>query len=449
MDTARALRKAVFGALFFAPTFLTGFLTVFFATTFLAGAFLALVDFFTMVAFFALVGMAHILPLCGPVRKIADTIMIVARPIRFGRSLERGGMIFIVMWKKRAHFRLMLLGLDLLLGCATAPPVPAQIDSQLPAERNLPATVAATAPTMVRMRDSGDAWSVNGADGLVNLCQTLRDEASVTFSGNAVEQARAADAHARQREDALAGRYVAVVPASGFAFRAYDLGERRLVLDTRRTIVVGDGAELFVSGGDSAPGFALGPDLADRILVQRAADKLALRVIFRPAGSELRKDACLWLGGGRVVKMEIELLAAALVALDGTVLARGDTGDYADSSVAVPVLSPKVTVHKPRAPDGKEIPPSVAEPLAPLAEQAQPCYEHALVARPNLRGMLVLSVRIVAGGRVESPHVEMTSLGDPALASCVVAGATKAKLVGVSTGQRFSVPLQFGSAEER
>jgi hypothetical protein len=147
--------------------------------------------------------------------------------------------------------------------------------------------------------------------------------------------------------------------------------------------------------------------------------------------------------------MEIELLAAALVALDGTVLARGDTGDYADSALVTPVRSPKVTVRKPRAADGKELPASTAEPLATVAEQAQPCYERALVARPSLRGTLVLSIRIGAGGRVESPHVEMTSLGDPDLSSCVVVGAAKAKLVGVSAGQRFSVPLQFGSAEER
>ena len=357
-------------------------------------------------------------------------------------------MIFIVISTKRAPFTLVLLGLGLLPGCASAPAIPSQIESQLPANeaRSAPAP---TATTSGRTRDSGDAWSVNGADGLVNLCQSLRDEASINFPGNAVEQARAADAHARQREEALAGRYVTVVPASGFAVRAYDLGERRLVLDTHRTLVLGDGAELFVAGEDPAPGFALGPDLADRMLVQRAADKLALRVLFRPAGSELRKEACLWLSGGRVVKMEIEILATALVALDGSVLARGDTGEYADSSLATAVRSPQVTVRKPRMPDGKESPPSVAEPLAPLAEQAQPCYEHALVTRPSLRGLLVLSVRVGAGGRVESPRVEMTSLGDPALASCVVAGATKAKLVGVSTGQRFSVPLQFGSAEER
>ena len=53
---------------FFAPAFLAGFL----AATFLAGTFLALGDILVLVAFLAL-GMAHILPPCGPARKIRNT----------------------------------------------------------------------------------------------------------------------------------------------------------------------------------------------------------------------------------------------------------------------------------------------------------------------------------------------------------------------------------------
>ena len=54
------------GLTFFAPAFLTTFFALAF---FLAGAFLALVDVL------ALVGMAHILPPCCCVRKIADITM--------------------------------------------------------------------------------------------------------------------------------------------------------------------------------------------------------------------------------------------------------------------------------------------------------------------------------------------------------------------------------------
>ena len=290
---------------------------------------------------------------------------------------------------------------------------------------------------------------MSGPEGLVALCETLRDENPTSFSGNAVEQARALETHAQRRQAALAGRYVAIVPASGFAFRSYELGERRLILDTEHSLVLGDGAELFAPSTDPAPGFVLAPDLAERLLAQRAEGKLALRLIFRPAGSQLRKDGCMWLGGGRVVKMEIEVLGTALMAPDGTVLSRGDTGEYADSSPTAPVRSPRVTVRKPRGSDGRDAEPSMASALGILAERAHPCYERVLLVRPALRGTLVVGIRIGTGGRVETPHVEMSSLGDDTLVTCVTTSISKATVAGTSSGQRFSVPLQFGSAEER
>jgi len=339
-----------------------------------------------------------------------------------------------------------LYSLTLLLGCATAQPADAPpLPSPAPeAPRPAPSPMATLSPPP----SSGDAASVNGADGLVRLCESLRDEASMTFPGNAVEQARAYEAHAQRRQAVLAGRYVTVIPPAGYAFRNYDLGERRLVLDGNRNLVLGDGAELFIAGQDTVPGFALGPDLADRLLSQHADGQVALRLIFRPSVSQLRKDGCVWLSGGRVVKLEIEVVAAALVGLDGAVLARSDTGEYADSSLGIPVRAPKVAVRKPRTAEGKDLSASQAVAFSVLADKAQPCYERVLIVRPALRGTLVLGIRIGAGGRVEAPHVEMSSLGDDTLTACVSSGAAKATISGVSQGQRFSVPLHFGSADD-
>jgi len=354
-------------------------------------------------------------------------------------------MIGSVMQATRIPTHRLLCLLALLASCATAQP------AEPPgAPRPAPGLPPAPPPAAVLStpQGSGDATGINGPDGLTRLCESMRDEASMSFPGNAVEQARAFEAHAERRQAALVGRYVSVLPASGYAFRGYELGERRLVVDTDRNLVLGDGAVLFAPSKDPAPGFALGPDLADRLLAQRADGKVALRLIFRPAASQLRREACVWLGGGRMVKLEIEIVGAALVAPDGKVLARADTGEYADSSLTAPVRSPKVTMSKPRASNGKEIPADLATALATLAEKAQPCYERVLLARPALRGTLVLGIRIGTGGRVESPHVEMSSLGDDTLTGCVATSAGKATIAGASTGQRFSVPMQFGSAEE-
>jgi len=339
-----------------------------------------------------------------------------------------------------------LLCWALVSSCASTQPSEPSSPFTLPPEElsTTPAPVFNAGP-----RNNGDASSVNGPDGLVALCESLRDENPTGLAGNAVEQARAVEARAQRRQAALAGKYVATIPAAGFTFRNYELGERRLLLDTERGLVLGDGAELFAPSKDPAPGFVLAPDLAEHLLGLRAEGKVALRLIFRPAGSQLRKDACLWLGGGRVVKMEIELLGAALVAPDGTVLSRGDTGEYADSSPTTPVRSPKVSLRKPRTADGKDVLPNVAGALGIVSERAQPCYEKVLLVRPALRGTLVLGIRIGAGGKVEAVHVEMSSLGDDALVACVTTNVAKAMVPSASAGQHFSVPLQFGSAEER
>jgi hypothetical protein len=303
--------------------------------------------------------------------------------------------------------------------------------------------------TTVQPSKSGEAASVAGPDALVDLCQALRDEGTVDFQGNPVEKARASAAHAERREMALASSYVTVVPPAGFSFRTYQMSEGRLVLDTDRGLVLGDGAELFVSSRDPSPGFSLSPESADRLLAERGAGRLALRLVFRPARSDLRKDGCMWLGGGRVVKLEIDIAAAALLGRAGDVVARADTGEYGDPGAGLPVRSPKVSVQKPRGPDGQDVPTQAAEWLAPLATAAEDCYHRVLLVRPALRGMLVLAIRVGAGGKVEEARVEMSSLADDAVSACVVAAAKKASLANLGPGQRFSVPLQFASADER
>lgn len=295
----------------------------------------------------------------------------------------------------------------------------------------------------------GEATNIVGADGLVALCESLRDEAGAEFPGNAVEQAKASAAHAEHRQAALAGSYVTVVPAGGFTFRSYQMGERRLVLDTNRSFVLGDGAELFASSRVTPPGFSLEPDLAERLLAERSAGQLALRLVFRPASSELRKDGCLWLSGGHVVKMEIDIVAAALLGADGSVVGRGDTGDYGDPTAGLPVRSPKVTVKKPRDHLGKDVPDAATAAFAPLSSALLPCYQRVLIVRPALRGTLVLAVRVGSGGKLDDARVEISSLGDDAVTACAIAAANKTTLSGLGSGQRYSVPLQFGSAEDR
>jgi len=340
----------------------------------------------------------------------------------------------------------------LVLACATSPSPVAEAPRLEPAEP--PGAEPASgwpAPPLLALpstaRPAGRKASELGPDALVALCQDLRDEGATHFPGNAVEQAQAAAAHAEQRQAALSTSYVAVVPSGGFAFRDYAMGEHNLVLDTARSFVLGEGAELFVAASDSPPTFPLSPDIALRLLAEHGAGHLVLRLVFRAAPSQIRKDGCMWLSGGHVVKMEVDLIGAALLRPDGEVLVRATNGEYGDSQVDVPVRSPKVRVKKPRTADGRDAGDTVARALAPLANAAESCYQRVLALRPALRGTVVLAIRVAGTGKLDDARVEMSSLGDDAVAACVEAAAGKATLTGVPSG-RFSVPLHFASAEE-
>lgn len=157
----------------------------------------------------------------------------------------------------------------------------------------------------------------------------------------------------------------------------------------------------------------------------------------------------MWLSGGHVVKMEIDIVAAALLGGDGSVVGRGDTGDYGDPTAGLPVRSPKVTVKRPRDHVGKDVPDAATSAFAPLSNAVLPCYQRVLVVRPALRGTLVLAIRLGSGGKLDEARVEISSLGDDAVTACVVAAANRTTLSGLGAGQKYSVPLQFGSADDR
>lgn len=336
-----------------------------------------------------------------------------------------------------------MCSLVLLLGCASAKVASPETPVAQPPTMPPPPPPARQAPAA----SAGVASNIAGPDALVALCETLREESPAEASGNAVEQAQAVAAHAAERQAALGGTYVTVVPASGFAFRGYQMGQHRLALDTERSFALGEAAELFAAAKDNPPTFSLAPDFAERLLGEHAAGRLSLRLVFRPAPSRLRKDGCLWLSGGHVVKMEIDLVAAALLAANGDVLTRADSGEYGDPDGGLPVRSPKVAVRKPHTADGRDVPEAVAKGLAALSGAAQPCYQRVLLVRPALRGTLVLAIRVGASGKVDEARVEMSSLGDDAVTACVSTAAGKTALAGVPAG-RFSVPLHFASADE-
>jgi hypothetical protein len=316
--------------------------------------------------------------------------------------------------------------------CAAAlPPVPAS-----PTPIAAPATSPPPRPAVTAVNRN-----LGGADGVVHLCEALRDADGVEFGGNEVQQARNREDHERRRETAADSIYSVTVPATGYGFRSYDLAGRRLALDTARNFVVADGVELVTADPRGALAFGLPADAAERVLRSHAAGEVALQLRFRPVRSDLRKDGCVRLSGGRVVKLPVDVLAYVLVGPGGAPLARVQSPDYVDDA---PVTSPAVNVGRPRSHEGREVTEAMATAARGLGPTLLPCYQKALQAHPNLRGTLVLDVRVLADGRIDSPRMQVSSLGDETLVACAVSRAAKAKLAGVSGGAHLSLPVSFG-----
>jgi hypothetical protein len=349
------------------------------------------------------------------------------------------------MTTRTRAFYTIFIGVFLTSSCAStaaienpdplAPAEPGTIDHASLADQN---------PTAKKNSSN----TLASAESLLRLCEILRETDGSEENPSVVAQERDRETRSRKKEAALAERYIALVSPLGFTFRPYDLDARRLVLDPTRALVLGDGGELIPVPQDPFPGFAVGPEFADRLLGQKAAGRLTLRVFFRIAGSQLRKNACAWISGGRFVRMEIDILSTALLAGDGTILARGDTGDYADGSLATTVKQPKVIAQKARSTDGGDLPAGTQESLAKFTDKALPCYETALRSQPALRGTLVLGLRVGGSGQVESPHAEMSSLGNDPLVRCLLGKATQLKLSGVPAGTRISLPLLFSGKDD-
>jgi hypothetical protein len=321
-------------------------------------------------------------------------------------------------------------------GCATPlPPVPAG-----PTPIAAPATSPPPRPSLAAVkRDLG------GPDGVIALCEALRDEDGIDFGGNVVERESAREEQGKRREQAAEGTYTVVVPARGYAFRGYDPEGHRLAIDAARNFVIADGIELAPTDRKAAVAFDLPGETAQRALESQAAGELALALAFQPVRPELRKDGCVRLSGGRVVKLPVEVLAYALVRPDGTTIARGHTPDYVDEA---PVASPLVSAGRPRGAQGREVPEAVASAARELGPTFLPCYRKALESRPNLRGTLVIDVRVRPDGRIESPRMQVSSLGDQTLVACAVSRAAQARLPGAGA-TRLSLPFSFGGESDR
>jgi hypothetical protein len=330
--------------------------------------------------------------------------------------------------------------LALLTGCATAPPAPPPPPSP---------AAAPAAPAPAHDESFGiRATPLAGGGDLARLCGRLASEDDVSFAGNEVEQARAREAHRARRLEEANARYAIELPAGRFTFARYELGTRRLHVDGAR-FSLGEGAEIYAADPEQRIAFELPEDAATALLDEHAAGRLRLRLLLRPARSPVRDGHCVRLGGG-IAKLGAQILAAQLVGPGGAPRARAESDEVAEAvGAARPVEAPLVVVGAPSSNDKREVPAELGAAARALAPELLACYREALTKRPRTRGALVVGARVASDGRLEAPHMEMSSVDDDALVACVVARLGKAKLAPIGAPLRVSIPISFGSETER
>jgi hypothetical protein len=299
---------------------------------------------------------------------------------------------------------------------------------------------------------SGAAWGrerlpvvpVDGP-GLKRLCEMVRPDSRVKFTGDEVERGRARAEHRRRRTAALERYYQVTVPAAGFRFREYDVGEKRLTLETRRSFGVAPGVELVVPTGDDEPDMvarvAAGP--ATQVVRLRGKGKLGLRVTLRllpgPHG-----DPCSRVAARRATRVAVDPLAFELVEMGKVEIVhyRGELPGYHEAVQAV------VRFGKPSA-GSVDAPASLVQALRGLESGLLQCYRKGLEGNARLRGALVVGFHVDAAGHVTHAKAEINSLGDDAVTACVLARVSAFRLAkALRGGGRVSVPVYFQAADD-
>lgn len=284
------------------------------------------------------------------------------------------------------------------------------------------------------------AVRVQGPAELARLCERLRAPAEDSAAG---EEAFEEEADARTK--AMEGRYVADVPAHGFAFAAgadpeSNRDEGTLLLSDRG-FSLDEAAVIDRPPGEEPLFFRLGRQAAERVLQMHAQNAVFLRLVFTPQPTQLRPDACLRQSGGRSLKLSAQVLAAYVMGRQGAVVARYETDGFAQvMAEATPVEQPAVTVGKAISADTTPVPSGYEQALAKLQDPLLGCYQEALARKPTVQGTLVVAIH-----RGQPPRIEMATFNDEGLAACALERIAKVPLSGgAGMPPGLSLPISFG-----
>lgn len=287
---------------------------------------------------------------------------------------------------------------------------------------------------------------LESAQDVRRLCEALRPDAEVRFRGDEVARGKARAEHEARRREILASVFTMDLPPATWGFREYEFDAQRLEVDTTRTFRLGEGVDLSSVPADADDlAFAVQPQVADQLVKERAKGKLGFRMTFRLAQHDLSGgDPCVRMSGGRIVKLRIDPMGAALMGLDGRVRYVAGAGAPREGT---DVQRPLVRLGRPTIQGNGRNADQVLEAAAALEPVLLSCYEAGLQGNKGLRGSLVLGLNVNGEGRIDRVRTEIDALGDETVSSCALA-----KLRGATGFPRksaaVSLPIFFVASSE-
>ncbi len=310
--------------------------------------------------------------------------------------------------------------------------------------------------TMAVVLMSSTAWGetvaneISSAAAMADICQHVVPTNLVKFSGNAYERGEKRAAHRRHREAMLGKIFVVDIPAETYEFLDYDMDAQELEIDTSSGLRAHEGRSVLVLRHHESLLASVPPERARELAEIHQRGRLVLRIGFVLHSPSAESSPCSQVGDHTApTRVQVEVGFFELRRGSSEMLLRVEAfGSGGDSGVVVrgpritPGAGPAVTLATPSViADGNLDELFTGSSSHRFRQSLLECYRSRLETRPGIEGTIVVQLS-VSRGQLRSSHLEIDSLGDPGIASCVLHQVRRFPYPS-GVGGAISLPIRF------
>lgn len=279
---------------------------------------------------------------------------------------------------------------------------------------------------------SSTAWGQSVPDVLSTakhmkaLCLAVEPSDTVSFKGNAFERGKKRAAHRKNRDRALDRLYTVEIGSKQFKLREYDVDDEEFEIDTRNGLMIIRGETVLTFSPNDTISTSVPPHEAQKIAKLHQQKNLTLRLGFFLRSESSSSSPCGWSrSGGRVLSVAAEVGFFELKTKGRSIL-RIEVADIEDvpeselESSSGGNTGPSVSMSVPTVTNNQAAGRYLNTESGPqLRGRYAGCYQRRLGQNPNLEGTIVVNFTLNRG-HIARSHIEIDSVGDQNLATCVL-----------------------------